>query len=951
MMERHALQRWALIVILLGGWLLAGTTPLLADQTTPAEQRLSQMTVEEKVGQLFVIAFVGRDTDPQSDIAQLITQYKVGGVVLLASNSNFYNLSTARLAESENQNVENTPAQIATLTNTLQDMALSDVGPGIPLFVAVDHEGDGFPYTRLRSGFTPLPSAMAIGATWDPTNAERVGEIAGHELAAVGVNMLLGPVIDVLNNPRLSSRGDIGIRAFGGDPYWVGEMGRAYIRGVHQGSAGQVMTVAKHFPGHGGSDRLPDEEVSTVDKSFQELRRIELPPFFRVTHVDDTDGIATTDALMTSHIRYRGFQGDIRQFTPPISFDPAGMKQLLALPEFAKWRETGLIVSDSLGVPAVRRYFDPQEQTFPAKQIAKEAFLAGNDVLILSQFDLKNIWANQVSNIKATIDFFASEYRTNPSFRQRVDEAVTRIVRAKERLYPDFTPASVEVPANQLDKTLNTDAAHATVAKIAQAAITLIHPRREVLRDRLPTGPRREDTIVIVTDDTLFQDCFEKIPECAPQPVLGPTTFADAMLHLYGPQGSDQVAPENVHNLTFSQLKAFLTAPFTEPAEATSPPPEATPTPTPTPAPAYIPEPQADVGSLLAQANWVIFVMLDMNTQRFEAADAVRVFLDLGPRSYDKRIVAIALNAPYRLDTTEISKLSAYYAAYSKTPASIEATVRALFGDLSPTGASPVNIEGIGYDLTEQLAPDPERDIPIVVTDPADPSQVTEFPTTLSVRTGHVLDHNGNFVPDGTQVRFSMERDDGEELAAVTASTVAGVAEAEINIAVGGPVYIRATSVQASSGRAYRVDFRPPTPTPTPTLTATLTPTAVPTVSPTSTPTTVPKAKEPIKPLPEPQTSPGTAGLILAGLAVAMVGGASTFVSRANGAEPAHRVRLALLVIVAGLAGYVIYSSGWLGSLIAVQGSPWLAGLITLVFAVAPVTWRALRSPKTTSDQ
>ncbi|MFQ5343241.1 MAG: glycoside hydrolase family 3 protein, partial [Anaerolineae bacterium] len=376
MMNRRTLQYWALVGLLLGSWLMAGAQPLLANQSTPVEQHLSRMTAEEKVGQLFLIAFVGQDTSPESDIARLITAYNIGGVVLLSSNSNFYNLST----ESEQGNTADTPTQVATLTNALQELALSEAGPGIPLFVAVDHEGDGYPYTRLRGGFTPLPSAMAIGATWDATNAEHIGEIAGHELAAVGVNMLLGPDIDVLNNPRLSSRGDIGIRAFGGDPYWVGEMGRAYIRGVHRGSQNRVLTVAKHFPGHGGSDRLPDDEVATVDKSFQELQRIELPPFFRVTHVDDTDGTATTDALMTSHIRYRGFQGDIRQFTPPISFDPAGMNQLLALPEFAEWRETGLIVSDSLGVPAVRRYFDPQEQTFPAKQIAKEAFLAGNDV-------------------------------------------------------------------------------------------------------------------------------------------------------------------------------------------------------------------------------------------------------------------------------------------------------------------------------------------------------------------------------------------------------------------------------------------------------------------------------------------------------------------------------------------------------------------------------------------
>jgi len=81
-------------------------------------------------------------------------------------------------------------------------------------------------------------------------------------------------------------------------------MGQAYIEGVHQGSGGRVATVAKHFPGHGGSDRLPDEEVATVDKSLQELKRIELAPFFAVT--GDEEGTGTeegrTDALMSSHI-------------------------------------------------------------------------------------------------------------------------------------------------------------------------------------------------------------------------------------------------------------------------------------------------------------------------------------------------------------------------------------------------------------------------------------------------------------------------------------------------------------------------------------------------------------------------------------------------------------------------------------------------------------------------
>jgi beta-N-acetylhexosaminidase len=257
------------------------------------------------------VTFVGNDARAGSDIATLIHQDRVGGVVLLAANSNFLNNA-------------DTPRQVAELTNALQGLAMDGDGAQVPLFIAVDHEGDAYPYTRITGGTTPLPNAMAIGATWNPDNARDVGQIAGLELAAMGVNMLLGPVVDVLDNPRPSGQGDIGTRTFGGDPWWVGQMGRAYIEGVHRGSGGRVATVAKHFPGHGGSDRLPDEEVATVDKSIEELKRVELAPFIAVANEDGSPD-AVTDGLMSSHIRYLGFQGDIRPFTAPISCDPEGL--------------------------------------------------------------------------------------------------------------------------------------------------------------------------------------------------------------------------------------------------------------------------------------------------------------------------------------------------------------------------------------------------------------------------------------------------------------------------------------------------------------------------------------------------------------------------------------------------------------------------------------------------
>ncbi len=76
---------------------------------------------------------------------------------------------------------------------------------------------------------------------------------------------------------------DLGVRTFGGDPFWVGEMGKAFIAGLHQGSEGRMVVISKHFPGRGGSDRPADEEVATVRKSLEQLKQIELAPFFSVT--------------------------------------------------------------------------------------------------------------------------------------------------------------------------------------------------------------------------------------------------------------------------------------------------------------------------------------------------------------------------------------------------------------------------------------------------------------------------------------------------------------------------------------------------------------------------------------------------------------------------------------------------------------------------------------------
>ncbi len=821
---------------------------------TRVENLLATMSVEERVGQLFLITFVGNDTGPDGDIARLITQDHVGGVVLLASNSNFVNNA-------------DTPRQVAELTNALQALALGQ-GAQIPLFVAVDHEGDGYPFTRITGGTTPLPSAMAIGATWDPANARAVGQITGLELAAMGVNLLLGPSVDVLRNPRPSGQGDMGTRTFGGDPWWVGRMGRAYIEGVHQGSGGRVATVAKHFPGHGGSDRLPDEEVATVDKSLQELKEVELAPFIAVTAGSPGED-AVTDALMSSHIRYRGFQGEVRRFTAPISFDAEGMGAILSLDELAPWRATGLMVSDSLGVPAVRKYFDPTLGSFPHRRIAKEAFLAGNDLLLLSQFDLHNDWATQVENIHDTIAFFREEYRANPAFAARVDEAVARILRLKMRLYPDFTPEAVQVhpeAANQVCGLGGQVTQH-----IANQALTLLYPDANAV----PPPPRRGERILILTDARQVRECFA--PHCRPFAPLSQTAVEEAILRAYGPQGTAQIDGADITSLPFGRLKKYLRG---EPVDV-------------------------DVEELLASADWIILAQQDLNPVKGPNSDTVKLFLnDSRSTLYDARLVVFAFNAPYYLDTTEISKLSLYLGAYSKVEPFVEAAVRALFGELTPVGAPPVDVAGINYDLQRQLAPDPDQTIPLALLEPSDGGPLLP-PVQVRLRAGPLLDGNGHPVADGVTVAFYAEYTDGSRTLLRRSETTEGNAEVQFTLPAAGQVRFRAESGKATNSRTVVLTIQsPPTATPSPTPTEPPTPTPPP-VRTTAPPSPTPEATV----LPAGTDRPARAAALLLALSAttvtALVG--LVLLGQERRKHKVLVVRWLALVTIGGMGGYLVY--------------------------------------------
>jgi beta-N-acetylhexosaminidase len=743
---------------------------------------LNSMSPEERVGQLFLVTFAGTDTSESSQIYSLMTQYHVGGVVLLAENDNFtQSPETVPQAHSLINSIQK--LEWDTSNNPVASLATGELVDStyIPLFMGVEQEGNGFPTDQILSGLTPMPSEMAIGATWNSELATRVGEVTGRELAALGFNLFLGPSLDVLEVPSVSG-GDLGTRVFGGDPFWVGEMGSAFVAGLHTGSNDKLLVIGKHFPGVGGSDRLPEIEVSTVRKSLEQLKQIELAPFFAVTG-DATSPESTVDGLLVSHIRYQGFQGNIRATTRPISFDPQALNQILALPQFSTWQsEGGLIISDDLGTSAVSEFYTTGGGQFSARTAARDAFLAGNDMLYLGNI-ISDESPDSFITTTRTIEFFAQKYREDPAFAQRVDASVARILAAKLGLYEDFSLSNVITPAWQLGEI---GTAPEVTFDVARNSATLISPDLQDLTNVLPLPPQADESMVFITDTINYKQCST----CLEQPAMATDALQQAVLQLYGPQSGNQTANFQLTSYSLQNIQAFLDDPQV-----------------------------AFIEDDLNRADWIVFSITDAAQGQTEIIS--RFLRDRPDLLRDKRVILFSFGAPYYFDTTTISKFTAFFALYSKQPQFVDVAARLLFQELTPVGASPVSISAVGYDLISVMSPNPDQIIPLfldlepvpvdgesLTTPEPTPIPLFKIGDTIAIRTGVITDNNGNPVPDGTVVQFSMmlTGEGGGILQQVDEVTSQGVAHAAFGLDKPGLLEIRVVSEPAVISEVLQLD-------------------------------------------------------------------------------------------------------------------------------------------------
>ncbi len=228
--------------------------------------------------------------------------------------------------------------------------AAARAAAGGPLRIAVDQEGGHV--LRLAEPLTRMPSLMGLGATGDADLAHRVARASGRELRALGIDTAFGPVLDLAASPASVV---VGARSFGSDPTLVGEMGRAMVAGYR---AGGVLSVAKHFPGHGRTDLDSHVDLPLIGGDADQLRAQDLVPFRAAVR-------GGVDALMVGHCVY-----------PALGDEPATVSGRL-LTELARrhLHFSGLLITDGLIMDAIAaRYGVPEG--------ACRALAAGVDALL-----------------------------------------------------------------------------------------------------------------------------------------------------------------------------------------------------------------------------------------------------------------------------------------------------------------------------------------------------------------------------------------------------------------------------------------------------------------------------------------------------------------------------------------------------------------------------------------
>jgi beta-N-acetylhexosaminidase len=399
--------------------------PVMLDRNAEkwAEKTLRKMSLEEKVGQLFMVwvrtKFLNVDNSQWTEWRNAIRNYHVGGFALTVP------LDDGLLQKSE-------PFEAAAITNQLQRDSK------LPLIFAADFEHG---VSMRLKGTAAFPHAMAFGATGKAGNAAILARITAEEARAIGVQWNFFPDADVNSNP---DNPIINTRSFGEDPAQVSQMVAAYISAAH---AAGMLTTAKHFPGHGDTSTDTHLGVAAVTGNRDRLNSVELPPFRSAI-------AAGVDAVMVAHVTVPALEPDPdRVATTSPAIVTGLLKQQLGF--------RGLVVTDALDMGALTRHYSNR-----IGRAAVDALKAGNDLLLIP------------ADLGASYSAVLSAARSGEVAQTQIDESVLKLLKAKASV--GLNKARLVDPA-EVARLVGKSANIAAGQQIADDAITLVRDNGQVL--------------------------------------------------------------------------------------------------------------------------------------------------------------------------------------------------------------------------------------------------------------------------------------------------------------------------------------------------------------------------------------------------------------------------------------------------------------------------------------
>jgi len=396
--------------------------------------RLGRMSLEDKVGQVFMTYVYGRSATDRDrgtvranrreygvdDAGQLIDRYHLGGVIYFDWAGNLHD-----------------PRQIADLSAGIQRAALRQRA-AVPMLIATDQE-QGL-VARIGPPATQLPGSMALGAARSDELAATAATVTADELRAMGIAQDFAPVADVNVDP---GNPVIGVRSFGSDPALVSRLVAAQV-GAFQ--AAGVAATAKHFPGHGDTSVDSHTGLPVINHSLAELERVDLPPFRAAV----ARGVG---AVMTAHVVVPALDRSGRPATLSRPIITGMLRQRLGF--------DGVVITDALDMAGVRKAFGDD-------RVPVEALRAGVDMLLMPPGGTLGVQYRAV----------LGAVRSGAISPARLDQAVYRILRLKDQLglfahpMPASGAAAREVGAR----------VHLAVAeRVGDRSVTLVRDDRGLL--------------------------------------------------------------------------------------------------------------------------------------------------------------------------------------------------------------------------------------------------------------------------------------------------------------------------------------------------------------------------------------------------------------------------------------------------------------------------------------